>query len=90
MFSHIKVFLSRQNEITSGSTANVDADCFWGINAGGELLVLANSAVVPVDLEIEVNEGGCPESRIDRETAVQEKLDLHNVRWVHIHGHSPL
>ncbi|MFJ7928833.1 hypothetical protein [Peribacillus sp. NPDC096448] len=53
-------------------------------------MVLANSAVVPVDLEIEVNEGECPESRIDRETAVQEKLDLHNVRWVHIHGHSPL
>ena len=39
--------------------------------------MLANPAVVLVDLEIEVNQV-CPEIRIDRETAVQEKLDLHN------------
>lgn len=38
--------------------------------------MLANPAAVPVDLEIEVNQG-CPESRVDRETAVQDKLDLH-------------
>ncbi len=39
--------------------------------------MLANPAVVLVDLEIEVNRG-CPESPVDRETAVQDKLDLHN------------
>lgn len=39
--------------------------------------MLANSAVVLAALEIEVNQV-CPESRIDRETAVQDKLDLHN------------
>ncbi len=39
--------------------------------------MLANPAAVLVDLEIEAYQG-CPESRIDRETAVQEKLDLHN------------
>lgn len=39
--------------------------------------MLVNSAAVLVDLEIEVNQA-CPESRVDRETAVQEKLDLHN------------
>ncbi len=57
--------------------------------------MLANSAAVPVDLEIEVYQACpetridpvdleievnqvCPETRIDLETAVQEKLDLHN------------
>ncbi|GAB6256767.1 hypothetical protein PSKAS_22890 [Peribacillus sp. N1] len=39
--------------------------------------MLANPAVVLAALEIEVNQV-CPESRIDRETAVQDKLDLHN------------
>lgn len=39
--------------------------------------MLANRVAVLVDLEIEVNQV-CPVSRIDRETAVQEKLDLHN------------
>jgi hypothetical protein len=38
--------------------------------------VLANPAVVLADPEIEVNQG-CPESRVDRESAVQDKLDLH-------------
>ncbi|MCY9141810.1 hypothetical protein MOF30_25710 [Peribacillus frigoritolerans] len=38
--------------------------------------MLANPAAVPVDVETEVNQG-CPESRVDRETAVQDKLDLH-------------
>lgn len=51
--------------------------------------MLANSAVVLVDLEIEAHRENrvglespvilvCLECRIDRETAVQEKLDLHN------------
>nr|WP_309487143.1 hypothetical protein [Bacillus sp. ISL-4] len=51
--------------------------------------MLANSAVVLVDLGIEAHRENrvglespvilvCLESRIDRETAVQEKLDLHN------------
>jgi hypothetical protein len=51
--------------------------------------VLANPAVVLADLEIEAHRENrvglespvilvCPESRIDRETAVQEELDPHN------------
>ncbi|MCK1981523.1 hypothetical protein MPH56_02800 [Peribacillus simplex] len=51
--------------------------------------MLANPAVDLAALEIEAHREnlvdlespvilGCPESRIDRETAVQEKLDLHN------------
>ncbi|CRH79579.1 Uncharacterised protein [Chlamydia trachomatis] len=39
--------------------------------------MLANPAVVLADPEIEVNQV-CPEIRVDRETAVQEILDLHN------------
>lgn len=51
--------------------------------------MLANPAVVLANLEIEAHRENrvglespvilvCPESRIDRETAVQEELDPHN------------
>ncbi|MCP1493582.1 hypothetical protein J2Y73_003613 [Peribacillus frigoritolerans] len=51
--------------------------------------MLANPAVVLADPEIEAHRENrvglesrvilvCPESRVDRETAVQEELDLHN------------
>lgn len=39
--------------------------------------MLANPAVVLADPEIEVNQV-CQEIPVDRETAVQDKLDLHN------------
>lgn len=40
------------------------------------LLVLANPAAVPVDLEIEVNQG-CPESRVDRETVLSPNIEIY-------------
>ncbi|WP_260398824.1 hypothetical protein [Peribacillus simplex] len=63
--------------------------------------MLANPAVVLAALEIEAHRENraalespviqvCLESRIDQESVVQERLDLHNIRWVHIHSHSPL